>query len=312
MVKNLTSVILLICALFIFVVVNIRSIKAQDENIIWTGTFEDGTVDEWQPGLTTFPWISGPGVTNYTLVSSGALTKNYSVRISIDTTNGEAGIRWPRRSIGEDQALPDEAYYSVWFFLTDTFTSEWWNFMQWKRAYKIDDTESSDPVASINFEERDNGSLYFSLNYKVGDDGNYDTYPGKRNIAEAPDQLNIPLRQWVQLECFYRWSITPDGEITCWQDGKLLFSESNIQTEFDYPFSDENIYRQWSVNAYAEDVNPSPYSFFIDDAVISKVQISFRSPTLIAQSLWAIGVSIVLLGVFASGGGIYIMRRKRY
>ena len=70
----------------------------------------------------------------------------------MDTTGGTAGLRWARRYMPDgNPLLPDEAYYSVWFYLPNSMTSSWWNFMQWKSSYvRSDGSGWSDPVASVN------------------------------------------------------------------------------------------------------------------------------------------------------------------
>lgn len=231
--------------------------------ILWTADMETGDISQWDHNA---PWRSGPGLTDYRISSTEVHTGRNSLATSIDTRIGTAGIRWARRYIdGDTPLLPDEAYYSVWLYLPGPFSSQWWNFMQWKRSYQRPGGGSSDPVASVNFEERSGSdALYFSLNYKVGNDGGYKT-PGWGNAAASP--IDIPLRQWVHLECKYRWSIVPDGEITCWQDGEEIWSLNGIKTEFDY--IGDAFPRQFSVNSYANDVSPSPYTLYLDDAAIS-------------------------------------------
>lgn len=241
--------------------------------ILWSADMETGDISQWDHNA---PWRSGPGLTDYRLASTQVHTGRNSLATSIDTRIGTAGIRWARRYIDDDTPLlPDEAYYSVWFYLPGPFSSQWWNFMQWKRSYQRPGGASSDPVASVNFEERSGSdALYFSLNYKVGNDGGYKT-PGWGTAASSP--IDVPLRQWVHLECKYRWSIARTGEITCWQDGEQIWSLTGIKTEFDY--IGDAFPRQFSINAYANDVTPSPYTLYLDDAAISLNRLGLGGPS---------------------------------
>ena len=248
---------------YLLLVISLLLPAPSSGQILWSADMETGDISQWDRRA---PWRSGPGLTDYRIASTQVHTGRYSLATSIDTRIGTAGSRWARRYIDDDTPLlPDEAYYSVWFYLPGPFSSQWWNFMQWKRSYVRPGSSSSDPVASVNFEERSGSdALYFSLNYKVGNDGGYKT-PGWGNVAHSP--IDIPLRKWVHLECKYRWSIVPNGEITCWQDGEQIWSLTGIKTEFDYIGDD--FPRQFSVNAYANEVAPSPYTLYLDDAAIS-------------------------------------------
>ncbi len=235
--------------------------------VLWQAGHETGDISEWDESA---PWSSGPGSRGWRVTSVRSHTGLYSLESTIDTTAGTAGLRWARRYMPDGNPwLPDVAYYSVWFYLPDSMTSTWWNFMQWKRAFVSDTSSGSDPVASVNLEEHSaDGALFFSLNYKVGDDGGYKT-PGWGNIAASP--IDIPLRTWVHLECKYRWSIVAEGEITCWQDGQLMWSLVGLKTEFDY--TGAMWPRQWAVNAYGSNVSPSPYTLYFDDAAISSTRL---------------------------------------
>ncbi len=279
--------------LFGFSLLCLFGVFAASAEVLWTADHETGDISQWD---RKGPWQSGPGSTNYLVTTGLAHTGRYSLASTIDTTSGKAGIRWARRYMPDgSKLLPDEAYYSVWFYMPGPFRSSWWNFMQWKRA---DGKGGSDPVASVNFEQRASGAQYFSLNYKVGDDGGYKT-KGWGNIASS--DRDVPLRQWVHLECKYRWSIRESGEITCWQDGVEIWSFDGIKTEFDYRGAGEP--RQFAVNAYGEDISPSPYTFYLDDAAISSSRLSAERS---ASSLTVLAADAVvspgsILSIYGSG-----------
>lgn len=265
--------------------------------IVWSADMETGDISQWDHNA---PWRSGPGLTDFRLSTTQVHGGRHSLATSIDTRIGTAGIRWARRYITRDAPLlPDEAYYSAWFYLPGPFKSQWWNFMQWKRSYQRPNGGSSDPVASVNFEERaGSDALYFALNYKVGNDGGYKT-PGWGNVASSP--IDVPLRQWVHLECKYRWSTVRNGEITCWQDGQQIWSLTGIKTEFDYV--GDAYPRQFSVNAYASEVSPAPYTFYLDDVAISLNRLGLGGPAT-AIEVAAVDSTISpgsILSLFGSG-----------
>ena len=243
-------------------------------SVLWLADHETRDISQWNDDA---PWRSGPGLTSYRVTSEVAHSGRYSLASTIDTrVGGKAGIRWPVRHFADyPDNLPKTAYYSTWFYLPSAFSSTWWNFMQWKRAYvRPGRSQWSDPVASVNFEERpDTGAMYFSLNYKVGRDGGYKT-DGWGTIATA--EIDIPLRRWVHLECLYKWSTDKSGAISCWQDGELLWTFDNLITEFDY--GSARLPRQFAVNAYGHDISPSPYTIYIDDVAISSTRLGGEGP----------------------------------
>jgi hypothetical protein len=73
---------------------------------------------------------------------------------------------------------------------------------------------------------------------------------------------DLPVQRWTHIEVFLRQSGNFDGQITVWQDGVQLFNEQGVRTR--YPTGDQ----EWSVNNYGSGFSASPYSIYIDDAMI--------------------------------------------
>lgn len=217
----------------------------------WTGDRSPQT--GWRLGGV---WLSGSAQASAS--RDYAHSGSYSVALTVD---GSGGARMARRGLPDNPSLPDDAYYSAWYYFPYTFdVHQFNNVFQWKRAFD----NTSQPVYSVNIYNRSDGSLYFLLNDKVGDDGGYKT-SGWGNQASA--SINIPIGQWVHLECRFRWSTNPDGQVQCWQDGVELWNIQNVITDLDK--GDIEHPRQWAVNNYSNGMDPSRVTFYIDDAAIS-------------------------------------------
>lgn len=250
--------------------------------VLWSADVETGDLSQWEVEVypdTGWPlggvWLSGAGTAEVS--NEVAHSGDYSVALTVD---GDGGARMARRSLWNDPNLPDDAYYSVWYYFPYAFqVYDYQNAFQWKRAFYLEDgTGTSEPVYSVNIDDRPDGSIYFLLNDKVGEDGGYKT-DGWGNRAEAT--INIPVGQWVHLECRYRWSTEPDGLVQCWQDGVELWRVEDVITDFDFGWIEHP--RQWSVNNYSDGMNPRQVTFYIDDPAISEERLG-PSYTATAQT----------------------------
>jgi hypothetical protein len=64
----------------------------------------------------------------------------------------------------------------------------------------------------------------------------------------------------------YKWSTLPDGRITRWMDGGLLWDVNNIITEFDIPY--QQYPRQWAINNYAGQTLPVSHVLYVDNLAV--------------------------------------------
>jgi hypothetical protein len=228
-------------------------------NILWSADFETGDMSQWD-GL----WNSGLG--NAAVTTQHAHSGKYSAALTVSNVNSEnvSGTRLAKDHLGVNDVLPD-AYYSVWYYFPlEVIAPSWWNVFQWKSRWNRQDTSSSDPIYSVNIGTRRDGSMYYYLYDHVGSDGTYNT-SGVGRKASAP--INIPLNTWVHLECYYKWSTSDNGQVSCWQNGQPLWNVQGVVTEYNY--GQVSNPRQWMVNNYTDNTSPSTQTFYVDDAAIS-------------------------------------------
>ena len=223
---------------------------ASASGLIWSADSETGNLDQWTAGqYGEAAFNSGTGtVTPSTDVAHSGKT---SLKLAISDANGTSqAARIFRWNDPEGNALPESAYYSVWYYFPQNYTpAEWWNVMQFKSRTS---SSSVDPMWVLNVGNRANGNMYFYL---------WDAMHKQSHDATAA--LDLPVGQWVHIEIYFRRSTGSSGQITIWQDGTKLFDLDQIQTT-----TADN--QQWSLSNYTDNIAPSNPVIYADDAVISR------------------------------------------
>ncbi len=237
-----------------------------NDGLLWRAGLEGGDVSEW-----SFVAISGDASAQVS--SQQAHTGSKSLELQIRNADGSGvspGVRMEKHNgipgYGGATNLPDEAYYSVYYYFPETVSqSGWfWNVFQWKKAYITDSGQQSRyPVWVVNVDGDRSGHMRFLLSKAVDDNNHYDP----EGVEVRQSAIDVPAGRWVHLECFYRWSLEPKGRITCWQDGVKIWDVIGVRTDMSYDYEQDP--RQWSVDNYAADLNPSTVSIWVDDAAIS-------------------------------------------
>lgn len=239
--------------------------------IIWKADFETGDLSQIDNGgLIT---ISGRG--NAEVTDTMAHSGKYSAALTIHTlprgAKHDSGVRlaWTasRWVAKEDpKNLPDEAYYSAYYYIPQTVVTDWWNLMQWKRSAIQNGSQTRLLTFSLSGAYAE-GNVYLTLRSRVNAEGKF-VEPGQM-MATASRPL--PIGSWFQLECYYRWAQTPTGQVTCWQDGELLWDVTNVITEH---HTEYNSYpRQWTANNYSGNTDPAEFTIYLDDLTISTKRI---------------------------------------
>jgi hypothetical protein len=237
-------------------------IKVNQTDILHLIDFETNDFSDWDGvGITG----NADGIVTDEFVHSG----QFSAAVTIyDATEGGNGARLQlyKRFTEPDNPknLPDEAYYSAWYYIP-TFIEGNNNIFQWKQAFQ-DSPNSQTRKKTFSVTLRD---MVPHLSSKTDQDGNFTTGTDV-DIAD----IQVPIGQWFQLECFYRWSTQQDGAVICWLDGYEILRAEEITTQSDsaqwlsYP-------RQWTVNNYGvSPQNPLTNTIYIDDAALSTKRLS--------------------------------------
>jgi hypothetical protein len=233
-------------------ITEVSSPKPPPNPRLWSASMETGDLSEWDsPGPLGYPGggVFNSGIASATASLDVARTGTYSAKLTIITpnspTSGARLFRWL-----ESQNHP-QLYYSVWYYFPQTYTPiVFWNVLQWKSKHVVAGVESTDPFFNLIVWNRPFGEMYFSLRNE------------HTNTTYDQSLLNIPLRQWIHIEAFYKCDGSGAGQISIWQDGMLLWNLSNVNTRY----ADGDC--QWSANNYSDGLNPGTATIYIDDAAI--------------------------------------------
>lgn len=243
------------------------------ESVVWYEDHESGDYAGWS-------YVAISGDASVAVSDARARTGTYSLELAISGADGQGtspGVRMEKHDgilgYGEPENLPETAFYSVFFYFPEyvAHDSWFWNVFQWKRAYATaEGGQSRYPTWVVNVLDRGSNQMTFMLESKVNDDNSY--APLGTRVATAP--IDVPIGEWVHLECLHTWAMEPTGQITCWQDGETIWDVRNIRTDLDYDYIEERW--QWTVNNYAADTQPTNHSIWIDDAAISLERLGHR------------------------------------
>lgn len=227
--------------------------------ILWSADHETGDFSQWEynQGRAIFNSNTPPGTSDASITDEVAHSGNYALKLSLTgASDGQSqGTRVVRRWLDSSEdppiPLPDEAYYSAWYYFPQVYKPQvWWNVFQFK-------SKSPDGVTNAMFS--------FNIGYR--NDIMY-LYVYDKILFTAHGQgdgrLPIPVGQWVHIEAYLKKRFDNTGQLTVWQDGVKIIDVLNIRTIFG---EDDRL--RWSVNNYTDDITPSDPVIYVDDAVIS-------------------------------------------
>ena len=229
------------------------------ENLMWKADLETGNLSQWS-GKGDF-LRQGSGMYNLITFAHGG---QFAVSLTIDT-NAPSETESHAAYLFFWNQLPENAYYySAWYFIpTYVDVQDWWTIMQWKSTYDRDPNHSI-RVFSVSVQDTQDG-LRLALNQRprANEEDN-------NNVIYTQRIKPLPISQWFQIEAFYLRGEDNAGQVILWQDGVELYNLQGVTTVF----SDRTIY--WSVHNYSTHLKPSPFSIYIDDVAISKIQVGDR------------------------------------
>ncbi|MCP4361216.1 MAG: hypothetical protein GY796_24675, partial [Chloroflexi bacterium] len=192
--------------------------------ILWSADHETGDISQWEEGQgqAIFNSNTPPGTSDIHITTDVAHSGQYALKLSITgATDGKSqGARIFRRWLDSNASppipLPDEAYYSAWYFFPQTYVpAEWWNIFQFK----------SRGEASLSM---------FSFNIDTSESNKMELYVYDKILGTAHSQDGTPLYispgEWVHIEAYVKKSHLPNGRLTVWLNGQEIIDAQNIQT----------------------------------------------------------------------------------
>jgi hypothetical protein len=237
---------------------------------LWSASMENGNLNEWSTNGGGGMYDSGSS--SASTASGIAHTGSESLKATINTSTGEAGVRAFR---WEEARANRDAYYSVWLYVPTTYnlsgSERWWNVFQFKSRNTAD--TRVDPLWGF-YADQDAGGLYLHAGWGWGGTAVAGPHAGDGTSGKwfAPQtKVYLPVGRWTHLEAYLHESKDFDGILRFWQDGTLLYDLSSIRTSYNNcNFNSWCADNEWSVNLYSDGMSPSPSTAYFDDALITR------------------------------------------
>lgn len=232
--------------------------------LLWAATHETGNLSEWAIGTPTSPsqdsgLCSRPknGVSDEV-----AHTGKYSLKMSIQSWLPHSGcrqFRYPEIRTGNPY------YYSAWLYFPEHYQINGWSNIVQLKAKKNGKRGGSDLFWSLRLMNHEDASMYFQLHWDQANSLPGPTQDGKPKTGQYYNQnlRTVEPKTWTHVEMFVKPSSGFDGQIIVWQDGVEIFNITNIRTKMPDGFN------SWSVNSYGGDIEPNPFTVFVDDVAVS-------------------------------------------
>jgi hypothetical protein len=226
-------------------------------DLIWTARFESGALDEWTRvaggGVVTSP-SSGEVVASPERAHGGA----FSARMTMMTPASPPAALSVLRREGD---LPDEAYYSAWFYLTedasvtDARPLQYWAVMRFRGRSDIANPDTVFDFLDVALRKSPSGGLIL----RVFD---YDQFADAPMVIPDPPVL---VGRWFHVEALHKNAPGAARHVVLWLDGSLVV---------DIPFTaGDPGWVGWSVGEMGLDLVPPTVTVFVDDCAISRVRV---------------------------------------
>ena len=235
-------------------------LTASTSRVVWSAGMETGDLSEWEVGGTgDASWDSRRCFRPPNGVSTAAARSGrYSMAMTIDTSQGDAGCRQARY---RESRTGRPFYYGAWFYLPmRTVADDYWNIFQLKSKRR--GAEGSDPFWVVDLMPRRNGALALRLRWKGLVPGPF-AQDGSARRTWSQSAVNVPVGRWFHIEAYVRQSGGYGGRVAVWQDGVRLWNLDGVRTRY------EDGDQRWTVNNYSDDLTPARATLYVDDATVA-------------------------------------------
>jgi hypothetical protein len=220
-------------------------------DVLWSATHEDGDVTEWELD-------SGGG----SYVDAYAVAENHAITLTPDPVHrGQFAAKLTREAIDagsgpglyRDAALPNDAYYSAWYFVPEQYTT--------RTSWTITKFRGKNPDAPGQLGE----GVDLNLRGLPGGDYVLVVFDHDRSYLEAPISDPPPIvrvGRWFHVETRFRVGTNHDGAVEIWLDGNKRYELLNRTT-----VGANGLY--YTACNIVSEITPAPMSLYVDDAAIS-------------------------------------------
>jgi hypothetical protein len=223
-----------------------------DPDFFWFTDHETGDTTDWERGGSELGATYTTQGGELAVVTGPARSGRHALRSTLSTPSTAMASQAAALRQG---TLPQEAYYSAWFFLpspASLLTDGYWVFLKWRGRTNPNDDTSLVDLWDLDLERLADGqmSTYF-YHHSTG------------RLPPLPNHPTVPIGRWFQIEAFFRAASDGGGQITIWQDGALIFDVRGTPTA---PSS----WILWSVGSIGQLLQPANPVLYLDDAAITR------------------------------------------
>lgn len=222
-------------------------------DVLWTALFEGDGFGEWT-GVGGGDAQAFPAPPNTVAVSSDRPHRgSFSANLTI--TAGPDGAQ-ENAVLSRAGGLPQEAYYSGWFYLTRTVTvGTFWVIFKFRTRENADDPATTNEFYDLDLINMPSGEMTLQL---------YD-HRTSSNIALDVDPV-VPVGNWFQVEAYYRNAADASGRVTYWLNGQQIVDVTGQPTG-------PTPWVEWDACSVAEDLTPSTTTLYVDDCAVSLTRV---------------------------------------
>jgi hypothetical protein len=215
-------------------------------SLLWRGTFETGNLSEWTS--------DGKGGTRVENAPSGAVVTQMMGRggshagsVTIAPRMGMDSLNYLYRR----EPVPQEAYYSAWFYIPSALTVGSWLSLHHFRGSANGDPANLSMIWDVNLYTLPGGQLAAQLGDFVNTFNDQQPFP-----------IPVPRDTWVQFEVLFRKAADLTGRVVVWQDGVQILERAGVVTA-------RSPLVVWEIGVGSDDILPLPATIYVDDAAIS-------------------------------------------
>lgn len=191
-------------------------------DIIWSSGFERGDFADWATpadagGAYTMTSDAEATEAGIQITSEEAHSGRFSAKLSSYANLADPGPVQGGAGVFRQEAYPEEAYYSVWYYLPQAYvTTTPWIILKFKGVVGLDagNTPGYAELLDLSLESLPGGGMTLGLSDARHQYGS----------APLPDPVPIvPIGEWFQVESFYRNESDATGELTVWLNGTKIY-----------------------------------------------------------------------------------------
>lgn len=224
-------------------------------DLLWTARFESGNLEEWT-SVAGGGTVTTPPSNDVVVSSEQAHQGSFAAKLTTTTSST------PSLSVfSRDGNLPDEAYYSAWFYVPQAASApnapvgSYWVVMRFLERAVVADPSTVLEVYDIDLRELDSGAMTL----RVFD---YDLFDDAPLLVSDP---LLPLGRWFQVEAFYRNAPDATARLSVWLDGTLVANLAKA--------TGPSGWVGWRVGNIGQDLTPKTVTLYVDDCALSRTRV---------------------------------------